>query len=93
MVHVLYIHTHTHLVYPPYSPPHIRMCKQRAKLLLGHAYIPQLYCFVGAPSGNDAIIVLAPIGSEDFVLVGPHCEGGYRLPQVPNLECAVTAGG
>lgn len=42
--------------------------------------------FVHGACGDDAVVVLAPIGSQHFVLMGRKRQAGARLPHVPDLE-------
>eukprot|EP00195_Chlamydomonas_chlamydogama_P000845 CAMPEP_0202920136 /NCGR_PEP_ID=MMETSP1392-20130828/76701_1 /ASSEMBLY_ACC=CAM_ASM_000868 /TAXON_ID=225041 /ORGANISM="Chlamydomonas chlamydogama, Strain SAG 11-48b" /LENGTH=194 /DNA_ID=CAMNT_0049613619 /DNA_START=903 /DNA_END=1487 /DNA_ORIENTATION=- len=67
--------------------------QQAAHLPLRRPHVPHLDALVHTSSGQQAVVVLAPVPAQHLVGMRPQHQAGGGLTQVPHPHRAVTRGG
>ena len=66
-----------------------RVAKEGSELSVWGANVPELDALVHGCSGDDAVVVFAPVCRQDLKGVRCHAQCGPGLPQVPDLHAAI----
>lgn len=80
----------THAPKFPGGPVDSRVASEGGELPLWRPDVPCLHRFVYGPRRKHAVVVLAPVCSQHLMCMGCQAERRPRLPQVPQLHCAVA---